>query len=255
MTPSARFSRRVSSRAFCAFIWAMVCSRCPAVWFSAAATSSSSSPVRTRMRLERSPDENSSAAFRISSRGWVTWRARIAVPPSIRKNAANPVPQVMARTRFSLCSRLVADIDARTTPAIRPSDRTGTAQYRWSFFTEMLRRCEKPTRPASASLTSGWFAWFSSSARCADPTSESAATTPSGRTTVSRVSRSFESLSPSRAIRSRSGFGAVRSGRNASAARRACFFRLASASSVTYRLNWRYPAIPAKARAAPVITK
>src|SRR5512134_638306 len=89
----------------------------------------------------------------------------------------------------------------------------------------------------------------------AAPTVESATTSPSGRTMVMREAISRPRRSPSRASRSRPADGAARRGRNVSAASRARERRCSSASDITRSRTRKNPAVPARARAIPAITR
>jgi len=197
------------------------------------------------------PEPISRAASFICASGPVILRARKAAAPRMIASAASPVIPMTAMICRRRESSIEAGIAVRTAPMTVPSCSTGSAAYRMSSRTVMLRRWENPGTPDSASRISGWLSWFSIEATPSAPTVESATTVPSGRTTVRRVPEIFPMTSPSRAIPIRSSGRASSRGRNVSATSVALMKRVSSASFRTRPRTLKKPTPPAIRSAIP----
>ena len=178
-----------------------------------------------------------------------------AVPPRMRRSAANPVPQMMAVICQRRRVRTATGTEARAAPTIVPPIEIGMAAYRCSSRTVMLRRRDTPVVPDRASRISGWGAWFSMSRIPAAPTAESATTVPSGRTTVMRAPISFPSRSPSREIRPSPGRGPQVTAGTSRRRSWAWASRFSSASAITRLRTRKKPTAPAIRSAIPAITR
>ena len=184
ITPSSMLERTASSSFRCFVILRIRSWISTAIWFMVSERLPISSGFSTGSLLSNSPRAKLSAPFLISSMGRLmrreTHRLRIAANKAMRR----PPTTISISMLLRASSMEVKGTEVRRTPMMFESSFNGIPTYIMSFPRVRLYLVEIPTPPLRASLISGRSTWLSI---VAGSFSESPMTSPSGRTTVTRV--------------------------------------------------------------------